>query len=136
VASTTLSEISGMNGAKARADILLKDVMVKDFDAVVFIGGSGAEQYTDDPLSHKIAQESVAEGKITAAICLGPVILANAGILKDKKATCYPTNGDKLTAAGVNYTASLVEKDGNIITADGPNSAQEFGEEIYKALVL
>jgi protease I len=135
VASTTLAEITGMNGAKARADILLKDVVVKDYDAVVFIGGSGAQQYVDDPLAQRIAQESVAEGKITAGICLAPVILTNAGLLKGKTATCYPTNGDLLTAAGVNYTAKPVEKDGNIITADGPKSARQFGEEICKALL-
>ena len=134
VASTTLSEITGMNGSKAKADILLNDVAVKDYDAIVFIGGTGAQQYLDDPLAQKIAQESVREGKITAAICIAPVILTNAGLLKGKKATCYPTNGNLLTAGGVNYTANPVEIDGRIITADGPKSAQQFGEEIFKAL--
>jgi protease I len=134
VASTTLSEITGMNGAKTKADILLKDVVAKDYDAVVFIGGSGAQQYLDDPLAHTIAQESVAQGKITAAICIAPVILTNAGLLKGKNATCYPTEGKSLTACGVNYSAKPVEIDGNIITADGPGSAQRFGEEIIKAL--
>jgi len=134
VASTTLAEITGMNGAKARVDILLGDVKVEDYDAVVFIGGSGAQQYVDDPLAQKIARESMAEGKVTAAICLAPVILTNAGVLKGKQATCYPSEGSKLSAAGVNYTAKPVEIDGKIITADGPTSAKQFGEEINLAL--
>jgi protease I len=134
VASTVLTEITGMNGAKAKADILLGDVKVEDYDAIVFIGGSGAQQYVDDPLAQKIARESVAERKVTAAICLAPVILTNAGVLKGKKATCYPSEGSKLSAGGVNYTAKPVEIDGNIITADGPASAKQFGEEINLAL--
>ena len=134
VASTTLDEITGMNGAKAQADILLSDAVVADYDAIVFIGGSGAQQYLDDPLAQKIAQDSVAQGKITAAICLAPVILANAGVLEGRNATCYPTNGEVLSGAGVNYTTQPVEVDGKIITADGPSSAEQFGQEISKAL--
>ena len=135
VASTTLGEAKGMNGAKVKPDILIKDIKVDDFNAVVFIGGTGATQYLDDPIAHKIAQEAVVKNKILGAICLGPVILANAGVLTGKNATAYPTNGDKLKAAGVNYTAKPVEKDGKIITADGPKSAKEFGEELSKELL-
>ncbi|HOW35075.1 MAG TPA: DJ-1/PfpI family protein [Candidatus Omnitrophota bacterium] len=134
VASTTLNEATGMNGAKTTPDILVQDVNVDDFDAVVFIGGSGAAQYIDDPLAHKIAQEAIAKNKILGGICLAPRILANAGVLKDKNATVYPSEGDKLKTCGVNYTAKPVEKDGNIITADGPGSAKEFGETLLKAL--
>ena len=134
VASTTLSEAKGMNGAKVKPDLLIKDIKVADYDAVVFIGGSGATQYLDDPIAHKIAQDAVAQGKIMGAICIAPRILANAGVLKGKTATCYPTEGEKLKEGGVNYTAKPVEKDGKIITADGPKSAKEFGEELSKAL--
>lgn len=134
VASTTLSEITGMNGAKAKADILLDSVKVSDYDAVVFIGGSGAVQYLDDPLAHSIAQEAIAQDKILGAICIAPQILANAGVLAGKNATVYPTEGEKIKSCGVNYTANPVEVDGKIITADGPKSAQAFGEELVRAL--
>ena len=136
VASTTLDEIIGMDGAKAQADILLSEVVISDYDAIVFIGGSGAQQYLDDPLAQEIAQESVAEGKITAAICIAPLILANAGVLEGKKVTCYPTMSNSFSDADVTYTAQAVERDGNIITADGPTSAQQFGEEINNALAI
>ncbi len=134
VASTTLDEIKGTDGAMARADILLKDVNLAEMDAVVFIGGPGAAQYLNDDLAHKLAQDTLAGNKILAAICLGPEILANAGVLKGKNATVYPTEGDKLKNAGVNYTAKPVEKDGLIITADGPASAKVFGQAISRAL--
>jgi protease I len=134
VASTTLDEVTGTNGVKVKADMLLEDVSADNYDAVVFIGGPGAAQYLDDPVAHKLVQDTVAKNKTLGAICLAPVILTNAGVLKDKRATCYPTEGDTLKTKGVNYTAKPVEKDGNIITADGPKSAQEFGKTLSKAI--
>jgi protease I len=134
VASTTLKEVKGMNGAKAHPDKLLKDVKAGDYDAVVFIGGSGALQYLDDRTAHSLAQSAVAQKKVLGAICLAPVILANAGVLSGKKATCYPTEAESLRQEMVIYTGAGVEREGLIITADGPKSAKEFGEELVKAL--
>jgi protease I len=126
-----------MNGLKATPDILTEDVNVNDYDAVIFVGGSGATVYLDDPVAHKIAQDAVSKNKIVGAICIAPVTLAKAGILKGKRVTTYPVeeNQKQLKALGAVYTAQPVEKDGNIITADGPKSAKEFGEEISKALL-
>ncbi len=134
VASSALTAAKGMNGGTFNPEVLHKDVDVKKFDAVIFIGGSGAAEYLDDPQAHMLAQEAAAENKIVGAICIAPRILANAGVLQGKKATVYPGEGEKLKAAGVNYTANPVEIDGTIITADGPDSAEQFGEEIVKAL--
>jgi protease I len=134
VASTTLNEVTGMNGAKVKPDMLLNNVKAENFDAVVFIGGSGAVQYLDDPVAHALAKNAVARQKIVGAICLAPVILANAGLLTGKRATCFPTQGSNLKMAKVVYTGKPVEKDGRIITADGPASAQAFGKELVKAL--
>lgn len=136
VASTSLDEATGMNGAKVKPDILLKDIDINAFDAILFIGGSGATVYLDDPVAQKIAQDAVSAHKIVGAICIAPVCLAKAGVLKGKKATAYPveSNQKELAACGVTYTASDVEIDGNIITASGPKAAKQFGEEIVKAL--
>ncbi|MFA5362638.1 MAG: DJ-1/PfpI family protein [Candidatus Omnitrophota bacterium] len=134
VASSSLAEAKGMNGGKFTPQVLLSGVKAGDFDAVIFIGGSGAAQYLDDPQAHNLAQDAAVQGKIVGAICIASRILVNAGVLKGKRATVYPTEGDKLKAAGVIYTAMPVEIDGKIITADGPDSAVRFGEEIVKAL--
>jgi len=134
VASTTLKEVIGMNGVKVMPDMLLKDVKAADFDAIVFIGGSGAVQYIDDPVAHKLAKDAVAKKKIVGAICLAPMILAKAGVLKDKKATVYPSEADNLKACSVDYTAKPVQIDGNIVTADGPKSAASFGRALVMLL--
>ena len=134
VASTNLSEAKGSQGAQIKPDILVQDINWKDFAAIVFIGGKGSIQYWDDPLAHRLIQEAYAGQRLVAAICIAPVTLARAGILKGKKATVWATEGEQLKDKGADYTARQVEKDGNIITANGPSAARQFGEEILKAL--
>jgi len=134
VASTSLDEATGMLGAKVKPDMLVKDIDVKDFDAVVFIGGGGAEQYWDDPLAHDIAREAVKQKKLLAAICIAPVTLARAGLLRDKNATVWAPDSGSLASAGANYTGESVEQDGKIITGSGPKAAKAFGNRIAEAL--
>ena len=134
VASTALTQAKGMLGAEVKPDILVSDIDVTDFDAIIFVGGIGASQYWDDPIAHKLAQEAYNRNKIVAAICIAPVTLARAGILKGKRATVWSSEAGNLRSAEANYTAKPLEKDGNIITASGPIAAREFGEAIVKAL--
>lgn len=134
VASTEITEAKGKLGAKVMPDILFKDIDLKDFDALIFVGGPGSVQYWSSPLAHKLLKEAVSSGKVSAGICAASVTLAYAGILKGKRATVFPGDAQELIANGANYTASHVERDGRIITADGPLAAYAFGEEIAKAL--
>jgi len=135
VASTSLSQAKGMLGAKVKPDILVSDINVRDFDAVIFVGGIGASQYWDDPIAHQLTLEAVNSNRIVAAICIAPVTLAKAGVLKGKRATVWSSEAGQLKAEGAKYTARPVEKDGNIITGSGPTAAREFAEEIVKALL-
>jgi protease I len=135
VASTSLAPAEGMMGAKVKPDILISNINAADFDAVVFIGGVGASQYWDDPIAHNLAKSAFNKNKIVAAICLAPVTLAKAGILKGKRATVWSTEKLQLRSFGANYTGLYLERDGNIITASGPTAASEFGNELVKALL-
>jgi protease I len=134
VACRTVSEATSMGRYSliVKPDILIKDINVKDFDAVVFVGGYGCMDYFDDPAAHKIAKQAVEQKKILAAICLAPTILANAGLLQGKKATCFSPGN--ITAKGAIATGKDVERDGNIITGNGPYAAEKFGETIVLAL--
>ena len=134
VASTSLAEAKGMLGAKVKPDILVSDINIRDFAAVVFVGGAGASQYWNDPVAQKLAEDALNTNRIVAAICIAPVTLAKAGILKGKRATVWPSEAEQLKAAGANYTGRAVEKDGDIITAWGPAAAREFAEELVRAL--
>jgi len=111
---------------------------VADFDAVVFIGGKGVkEEYWDNPKAHAVAQEAVKQGKVLAAICWGPVILANAGVLDGKKGTVADYEGSAwiLKKKGCKYSIwSSVVVDGKIITANGRGAAKSFAKAIIKSL--
>ncbi|MFH0762806.1 MAG: DJ-1/PfpI family protein [Candidatus Omnitrophota bacterium] len=134
VASINLDLAVGKLGAKVKPDILLEDVRAKDFDAVIFVGGTGSKIYFDDQQAHNLAREALKEGRIVAAICIAPLILARAGILKDRRATVFSSEEKELKELGAEYSGRPVEKDGFIITAAGPFAATEFGREIAKAL--
>lgn len=133
-ASLTMGEISGMMGRTATSDILLDKVTTADYAAVAFIGGGGAEVYFNNATAHRIANEMAGIGKPVAAICIAPATLAKAGLLKGKKATAFASEKDTLINAGATYTANLVERDGQIITAVGPEAAKEFGAALVSAL--
>ena len=134
VASSSISEARGMLGKTVKPDTTIDKINVNDFDAIIFVGGSGASQYFDDNTALNIAKEGYARGKIVSAICIAPSILANAGILDGKKVTSFPSEQSNLESHGAIYTGNGVEVDGRIITANGPVSAKRFGEEIKKAL--
>jgi protease I len=135
VASTTTGVAKGMFGGTAKAELSLEQVKIEEYDAIVFIGGSGASVYYENPQALEIARKADQAGKVLAAICIAPGILANAGTLRNKRATIW--NGDfvkMLKAGGAKYTGKAVEVDGKIITANGPPAAREFGRAIAKAL--
>lgn len=134
VASSTLKGCRGMLGLFVQPDILLSQIRVEDYDAILFIGGSGASEYWDSKIAHSIAQEAVKQNKVLGAICIAPVTLANAGVLTGKKVTVWPSEGIKIRNLGAQYIPSSVQVDGKIITANGPKSAKTFGEAIVGVL--
>lgn len=134
IASLKKGECLGMLGGKATAEKRLDEINEKDFDALIFVGGIGSAIYFDNKKAQSLAKEFFNKGKIVAAICIAPSILANAGILKGKKATCFSSEANNLKEKGAIHTAKAVEIDGNIITASGPMAAHDFGKKIASVL--
>jgi protease I len=134
VASSSLDTAEGMLGLKVKPDILISDVKESDYDGIVFVGGGGAKEYFDSPVAHNLAQSFYNHGKLTSAICIAPAILANAGLLKEKKATSFPSSEGMLKAKGAVFTGNGVESDGKIVTGVGPEAAKKFGEKLVEIL--
>lgn len=138
IASTKKETAKGMQGTIVKVDLPLKQVDIKNYDAIIFIGGLGASPYYRNKKVHSIINEAYSNEKKICAICVAPLILAKAGILKGKRATVYDLNikelAQMLKDEGAIYTGKQVEVDGNIITANGPNSARKFGRTIVKEL--
>lgn len=116
---------------EVQMDINLKDVHASDYDIIVFIGGYAYNR--NDPEAQRIAQEAVEEGKLLAAICVAPITLARAGVINGKRVTAS-TGISQLEETGAIFTGNVVERDGLIITANGPYASQQFGEAIAAAL--
>lgn len=138
IASTATTPAKGMLGATQTPNMLINDVNVNNYDAVIFVGGGGSEAYYKNATALNIAKSAAAApNKILGAICIAPGILATAGVLRNKKATIWAGDNkyvNVLKTGGASYTGESVTKDGNIITANGPEAAQKFGEEIIRAL--
>lgn len=134
VASIASGPVLGMMGGTATPDMALSDVKAADFDAVVFIGGSGASVYINDTAALALAKDAYNSGKITAAICIAPGILANAGLLNGKRATAWSGERARLEQKGAIWTGEPVTIDGKIITGSGPEAAKQFGQAIAGAL--
>ena len=134
VASLSLTPASGMLGGVVHPDTSLQDVRAADFDAVLLVGGTGASVFWHNDAVHNLVKEIDRSGRILGAICLAPVTLANAGLLEGKAATAYPSAGDFLAWRGATYTGKPVEKAGNIVTANGPEAAEEFARTMALAM--
>ncbi|HID90940.1 TPA: DJ-1/PfpI family protein [Candidatus Bathyarchaeota archaeon] len=139
IASKTTDPAKGVMGAVITPDIALSQVNALDYDAVIFVGGPGAEAYFNDVEALSIAREAYEGGKKVAAICIAPVILANAGILDGKRATVWSSATDRsfvemIEAKGAVYTGEDVTVDGKVITENGPGAAREFAVVIATEL--
>jgi len=137
IASTVAESARGMFGMQVTPDTTIDEVNPAEFDAVVVVGGSGSQTYLWNNLKvHQIVQALHQKGGLVAAICISPVVLAKAGLLKGKKATVYrtATTIDELKKGGALISHDPVVVDGKIITGRGPEAAGEFGEKIAESL--
>ncbi|MEA3493807.1 MAG: DJ-1/PfpI family protein [Candidatus Margulisiibacteriota bacterium] len=134
VASSTDKTAVGMYGKKVKPDINIKNAKAADYDAVVFVGGTGSTVYKNDLNALSLVIEAKKNKKVIGAICLAPVILAKADIVDGKRTTVSSLGKHLMKKAGAICTGNKVEVDGLIVTGSGPDAAEEFAETIVKKL--
>lgn len=123
--------ITASRGVKLAPDTTVDRINPSDFDAVVVPGGYGGVQ---NLMKHARALEAIrvanGAGKWVCAICAGPLVLEQAGVLAGRRATCYPGVELKTTKR----VDERVVVDGNLITSQGPGTSMAFALEIVKRL--
>lgn len=134
LASKEAGACVGKFGGTEVVNLAMHDIDASAYDVVAFIGGPGAGALANDSDAVALAKARAATGKPLGAICIAPTILAAAGVLHDKSATVW-TDGSGaqerfLTERGAMYTGEAVTVDGSIITANGPDAAEEFGRTL------
>ncbi|MGB5892865.1 MAG: DJ-1/PfpI family protein [Ignavibacteriaceae bacterium] len=134
ITSDSHSVCSGDNGLKVKADTDFYNVNDKNFSAVVLIGGKGSKDYWDNETLHKIARNFQGAGKIVAAICSAPIILARAGLLSKIPATCWYEDKNELINLGIEYKDRSIIAENAVVTADGPRSAEQFAETVLNMI--
>lgn len=126
--------VRAAQGIRLEVDAPLSTLDLEKFDIAIVPGGSigvdnlGKSQRVVAELTRRMEA-----GEKVAAICAGPMVLANAGLLAGRKAVCYPGCEEGWTA-GIYQAGKDVFVDGNLITAIGPGAALPFGLQILREL--
>ena len=125
--SITGSElVTSAHGVSIKVDALFEDVDLGDADLLMLPGGMpGSTNLNAHEGLRKAIVRHYEAGRRIAAICAAPMVFGSLGLLKGKRATCYP--GCEEYMIGADYTKELVTIDGNIITGEGPAAAFPYG---------
>ena len=124
----------GAHGISVICDSLPEEIDVEKISTVILPGGMpGSLNLDASPFTDEIIASVNARGGRIAAICAAPLVLGRRGLLRGKRATCYPGFENELVGATV--TGESVVTDGSITTAKGMGVALEFSKELISLLV-
>jgi protease I len=127
-------EHHGKYGYPVAVDKPISEVDAEQFDALVVPGGYAPDRMRRHAGMVALVREMVQRGKIVAAICHGPWMLASAEVVTGKTVTCFFAIKDDLIHAGAIYRDAEVVVDGNLITSRRPADLPAFLDAIIAAL--
>lgn len=123
-------------GVRLIPDIPLDEALGQEFDMVVLPGGAAGVEHLDrDPRIRDLLSKMAQSGRLIAAICAAPKVLANAGLLRGRKATGYPGILDQMGLQEVTLSQEAIVKDGNLITSRGPGTAMDLALTLVENLM-
>lgn len=126
-------KVTGAHDITVFADKLFTDVDFSAIDVLILPGGMpGATNLNEHHGVKEQIKTFVSEGKYVAAICAAPMVLGELGLLKGKKATCYP--GFESQLVGANITGENVTVDGTIVTGKGPGLMFDFALQLVEII--
>jgi protease I len=134
VVAPEIKEYRSKHGVAAVSDLAASDARPSDFDAIIIPGGYSPDHMRRSADLVDFLKKSYEQGKIIAAICHGPWMLASIGAAKGKTLTSFFSIKDDLVNAGAQYVDREVVRDGNIITSRSPADLPAFSREIIAAL--
>jgi len=134
VASLGETRVRGSHGITMDADLRIDETRAADYDLMALPGGMpGTLHLREDPRVLRLVREMDAAGKALAAVCAAPSVLAEAGVLKGRRATVHPSAASFLTDAQLDD--SRVVRDGRIVTGKAAGAAMEFAFALVEQLL-
>lgn len=134
VAAPAHGTITGKRGYEVKVDRTFAEVDPAGYAVLVVPGGKAPAAIRDLLVVQAIAKAFVAAGKPVGAICHGPQVLISAGLLAGRRATCYRSVAEELTAAGAGYLDQEVVVDGSLVTSRVPADLPAFMRELMRLL--
>lgn len=125
--------VTGRSNITVEADKLIDDVDFDSADTIVLPGGMpGTKNLAACKVLMNHVDKYAEHGKRLCAICAAPTVYGKRGLLKGKRACCYPGMEQDLLDAVVTYDPVTV--DGNFITSRGAGTAIDFALAIVKQI--
>lgn len=125
--------VKGSHEIPVTADAVFDEMDFADQDLFILPGGQpGTNNLKACGKLRELLADANEKGKLLAAICAAPTVFGDMGLLKGKKATCYPGCEDGLT--GAEYRTERVVTDGTITTSHGVGTAIPFGLSLIEQL--
>ncbi|HEY9059606.1 MAG TPA: DJ-1 family glyoxalase III [Pseudobacteroides sp.] len=134
VSITKKRQVKGSHDIIIEADTLFEECDFSKGDMLVIPGGPGTSSFSQHKGFVTLLTDYFNNEKWIASICAAPTILGKLGMLKGKKAICYPGMESDLMDASVEFDSNAVV-DGRLITSKGAGTAIEFSLKIVECLV-
>jgi 4-methyl-5(b-hydroxyethyl)-thiazole monophosphate biosynthesis len=125
--------VTGSHDITVKCDIGLAGIESEQYSGIFLPGGQpGSNNLKANTHVLKLIQEFSQENKLIAAICAAPIVLYEAGIIKNRQVTSYPSEKEKFV--NCTYLEKNVVRDGNIITSRGVGTAIEFALSLVEII--
>ena len=116
-------------------DVNIDDADAEDYDALMIPGGvMNPDQMRANPDCVDFAQQFLEEGKPVAAICHGPQLLIETGMLRGRNMTSFPSIRTDLENAGVNWADLEVVTDHGLVTSRSPADLEAFNKKMIEEI--
>lgn len=137
IAAPQKGTITGKHGYKVEAGLAIGEVESAGscgYSVLVLPGGKAPAAVRQIPAALDIVRDFVSSGIPIAAICHGPQVLVSAGVVNNKRMTCYQSVAEELKDAGAQYEDVEVVVDGQFVTSRMPMDIPAFNRELVKKL--
>jgi len=116
-------------------DIALSDAQSDNYDAIMIPGGViNPDKMRANEKYVRFAQEFLEAGKPVAAICHGPQLLIETGMVSGREMTSYPSIKTDLTNAGANWQDKEVVTDNGLVTSRSPKDLDAFNKKMIEEI--